>query len=61
MKGKAAESLDLGGFEPVPEIQAVNDTWWRGEHSLIAVYRGEAIGLDAPQCLEAHIHGGLDK
>lgn len=61
IKGKAVESLDLGGFEPVPEVQGVTDTWWRGKDSLIAVYRGEAVGLDAPQCLEAHIYGGLDE
>ncbi|WP_185909344.1 hypothetical protein [Streptomyces sp. WAC01280] len=61
IKGKAVEALDLGGFEPVPEVQGVTDTWWRGEDSLIAVYRGEAVGLNAPQCLEAHVYGGLDE
>lgn len=59
--GRAVESLDLRGFEPVPEVQGVTDTWWRGEESLIALYRGEAVGLDAPQCLEAHIYSGLDE
>ncbi|MFG2340948.1 hypothetical protein [Streptomyces yangpuensis] len=61
IKGRAVESMDLGGFEQVPEVQGVTDTWWRGNDSLIAVYRGEAVGLDAPQCLEAHIYGGLDE
>ncbi|MEV5922356.1 hypothetical protein AB0N42_32405 [Streptomyces pseudogriseolus] len=61
IKGKAVEALDLGGYEPVPEVQGVTDTWWRGKDSLIALYRGEAVGLDAPQCLEAHIYGGLDE
>lgn len=61
IKGKAVEALDLGGFEPVPEVRGVTDHWWRGEDSLIAVYRGEAKGFDAPQCLEAHIYGGLDE
>ncbi|MEU9033431.1 hypothetical protein AB0D45_00715 [Streptomyces sp. NPDC048352] len=59
--GEAVESLDLGGFEPVPEVLGVTDTWWRGKDSLIALYRGEAVGLDAPQCLEAHVYGGLDE
>jgi hypothetical protein len=59
--GKAAEALDLGGYEPVPEVQGVTDAWWRGKNSLIALYRGEAVGLDAPQCLEAHIYAGLDE
>lgn len=57
---EAVDALDLGGFEPVPEVQGVTDSWWRGKDSLIAVYRGEAIGLDAPRCLEAHIYSGLD-
>ncbi|MCX4713527.1 hypothetical protein ABTY35_25860 [Streptomyces fimicarius] len=61
LTGKAAAALDLGGYEPVPEVQGVTDTWCRGRDSLVALYRGEAVGLDAPQCLEAHIYGGLDE
>ncbi|MCQ1579708.1 hypothetical protein [Streptomyces parvus] len=60
LTGEAAAALDLGGYEPVPEVQGVTDTWWRGRDSLVALYRGEAVGLDAPQCLEAHIYEGLD-
>ncbi|MFD8642289.1 hypothetical protein ACFV14_18530 [Streptomyces zaomyceticus] len=60
IKGAAVEELDLDGFEPVPEVQGLADTWWRGEDSLIAVYRGTASGFDAPQCLRADIYGGLD-
>lgn len=48
IKGKAVESMDLGGFEPVPEVQGVTDTWWRGGDSLI-IYGG----LD-----EWGLHGG---
>ncbi|MFI0036308.1 hypothetical protein ACH4NS_12630 [Streptomyces mutabilis] len=58
---KTVDALDLGDFEPVPEVQGVTDSWWRGKDSLIAVYRGEAVGLGAPQCLEAHIYRGLDE
>nr|WSX54171.1 hypothetical protein OG409_37835 [Streptomyces sp. NBC_00974] len=61
VKGDAVEDLDLEGFEPVPEIQGLADTWWRGQDSLVAIYRGEAVGMDAPQCREAHIYGGLDE
>ncbi|MFD5064292.1 MULTISPECIES: hypothetical protein [unclassified Streptomyces] len=61
IKGKDVESLDLHGYEPVPEVQGLTDTWWRGKDSLIALYRGEAVGLEAPQCLEAHVYGGLDE
>ncbi|WP_327308943.1 hypothetical protein [Streptomyces sp. NBC_01298] len=41
-------------------FQGLADTWWRGKDSLIAVYRGEAAGFDAPHCLRARIYGGLD-
>ncbi|WP_329389961.1 hypothetical protein OG625_37750 [Streptomyces sp. NBC_01351] len=58
---KAVESLDLAGYEPVPEVQGLTDGWWRGRDSLIALYRGEAIGLYAPQCLEGHVYGSLDE
>ncbi len=61
IKGKAVEALDLGGYDPVPEVQGLTETRWRGKDSLIAVYRGETVGLDAPQCLEAHVYGGLDE
>ncbi len=46
IKGDAVEQVDLDGFEPVPEVQGLAETWWRGKDSLIAVYRGEA-GLNA--------------
>ncbi|MEU2879357.1 hypothetical protein [Streptomyces sp. NPDC007070] len=57
--GEAVESLDLDGYEPVPEVQGLTDTWWRGENSLVAVYRGEAVGLGAPRCLEARVYSGV--
>ncbi|WP_030764990.1 hypothetical protein [Streptomyces sp. NRRL F-2664] len=60
IKGDAVEELDLDGFEPVPEVQGLADTWWRGRDSLVAVYRGEALGFNAPRCLRAHISSGLD-
>ncbi|WP_435886102.1 hypothetical protein [Streptomyces erythrochromogenes] len=56
----AVGRLDLDGYEPVPEVRGLSDNWWRGRNSLIAVYRAEAIALDAPQCLEAHVYDGLD-
>jgi hypothetical protein len=58
IKGDAVDYLDLTGFEPVPEVEGVSDTWWRGKDSLIAIYRGEAVGFKAPHCREAH--SGLD-
>ncbi|WP_374115715.1 hypothetical protein [Streptomyces sp. NK15101] len=59
--GEAVDSLDLEGYEPVPEVRGLTDTWWRGEDSLIAPYRGEAVAMDAPGGLEAHVYGGLDE
>jgi hypothetical protein len=59
--GEAVDSLDLKGYEPVPEVRGVTDSWMRGKDSLIALYRGEAVGMDSPRCLEAHVYGGLDE
>lgn len=60
IKGAAVDAVDLDGYEPVPEVQGLTDTWWRSKDSLIAIYRGEAVGLATPQCREAHVYGGLD-
>ncbi|MFJ9348334.1 hypothetical protein [Streptomyces sp. NPDC101237] len=57
--GNAVDSLDLDGYEQVPEVQGLTDTWWRNADTLIALYRGEAVAMDAPPCLEAHVYGGL--
>ncbi len=59
--GDAVENIDLNGFQQVPETAGLADTWWRGTDSLIAVYRGEAEVMDAPQCRTATIYGGLDE
>ncbi|MGW6459137.1 hypothetical protein ACWF94_24980 [Streptomyces sp. NPDC055078] len=58
--GDAIDDLGLEEYEPVREIQGIADNWWRGEDSLIAVYRGEVDCLAAPQCRTAHIYRGLD-
>ncbi|MEU9418455.1 hypothetical protein [Streptomyces sp. NPDC048272] len=59
--GDAVDELDLKGFERVPEVAALADTWWRGPDSLIAIYRGEAEVMNAPQCRTATVYGDLDK
>ncbi|MET8752254.1 hypothetical protein ABZW32_19470 [Streptomyces sp. NPDC004667] len=56
----AVDELDLTGFEPVPEVAGLADTWWLGPDSLVAVYRGEAEVMHAPQCRTATIYAGLD-
>ncbi|MFF9915575.1 hypothetical protein [Streptomyces sp. NPDC013457] len=55
------DELELDGFEAVQEVAGLADTWWRGTDSLVAVYRGEAEVMDAPQCLTATVYAGLDE
>lgn len=59
--GEAVEALQLGRFEPVLEVAGRSDTWWRGADSLVAVYRGEAECMSAPQCRTAAVCSGLDE
>ncbi|MFG2987284.1 hypothetical protein ACGFYQ_39640 [Streptomyces sp. NPDC048258] len=61
LTGDAVDDLDLDGFEPVPEVAGLADTWWRGTDSLIAIYRGEAEVMNAPQCRTATIYAGLNE
>lgn len=60
LQGAAVDDLELDGFEAVPEVAGLADTWWRGSDSLIAVYRGEAEVMEAPRCGTATIYAGLD-
>ncbi|MFE2551929.1 hypothetical protein ACFXGI_25735 [Streptomyces sp. NPDC059355] len=60
LTGDAVDDLELDGFEAVPEVVGLADTWWRGTDSLIAVYRGEAEVMQAPQCRTATVYAGLD-
>ncbi len=59
--GEAVETLQLEGFEPVLEVAGRADSWWRGADSLVAVYRGEAECMSAPQCRTATVYSGLDE
>ncbi|MFF1923018.1 hypothetical protein ACFVW8_20915 [Streptomyces sp. NPDC058221] len=56
-----SEDVGLDGFERVPEVEGITDTWWRNEDSLVAVCRGEAVGFAAPHCQQTHVYGGLEK
>jgi hypothetical protein len=51
IEGPAVDDINLTGMQPVPEVAGLGDTWWRGEDTMIAIYRGEALalGLRAPQ------------
>jgi hypothetical protein len=43
LNGADVDALDLSGFEQVPEVRGLADTWWRRPGSYIAVFRGEAL------------------
>ncbi|MFJ9696008.1 hypothetical protein [Kitasatospora sp. NPDC101183] len=58
--GEDVDAIDLTGFEPVPEVRGLADTWWRGPDSLIAVHTGEAVALSWPRGRTAWIYSGLD-
>ncbi|UUU28438.1 hypothetical protein JIX56_47560 [Streptomyces sp. CA-210063] len=60
LTGAAVDDLELDGFEAVPEVAGLADAWWRGNDSLIAIYRGEAEVMEAPRCQTATIYAGLD-
>ncbi|MGJ5748763.1 hypothetical protein FB563_6316 [Streptomyces puniciscabiei] len=59
--GEDIDALQLGLHEPVPEVEALADGWWRGTDSLIAVYTGEAECFAKPEYRTAVIYSGLDK
>jgi hypothetical protein len=59
--GDDVDGVALDGYEPVPEVRGLADTWWRGADSLVAVYSGEADCLDFPAARTALIYSGLDE
>jgi hypothetical protein len=59
--GKTMDTFERGGFEPVPEVQGLADTWWRGGDSLVAVYSGESVCMGAPAFPTAWIYSGLNE
>lgn len=61
VRGEGVDAIDLNGFELVPEVQGLADSWWRGDDSLIAFYRGEADFFATPQYRVAYIYGGLEE
>ncbi|MGW5532557.1 hypothetical protein ACWESE_37310, partial [Streptomyces xanthochromogenes] len=61
LTGDAVDGLELEGFEAVVEVAGLADTWWQGADLLVAVYRGEAEVMDAPQCRTATIYSRLDE
>ncbi|WP_331447998.1 hypothetical protein [Streptomyces xanthochromogenes] len=59
--GEDVNGLELDSMEPVPEVQGLADTWWRGADSLVAIYTGEARCLSFPRGRTALIYAGLDE
>ncbi|POX52507.1 hypothetical protein [Streptomyces sp. Ru72] len=59
--GDDVDGLKLDAMKPVPEVQGLADTWWRGADSLVAIYTGEAQGLSYPRGRTALVYSGLDE
>lgn len=60
VEGDAVDRVVLDGYEPVPEVGGLADTWWRGPGRLVAIYTGEAVAMSAPGVRTARIYAGLD-
>lgn len=58
--GDGVDTLHLKAHAAVPEIAGLADTWWRDRDSLMAIYKGEAECLSAPNCRTAFIYSGLN-
>ncbi|MFB7719514.1 hypothetical protein [Nocardia sp. NPDC056100] len=61
LMGDEVDGVDLDDYESVLEVMGLADTWWRGPDSLVALYTGEAKGLDFPGARVAVIYSGLDE
>ncbi|MGA5321902.1 hypothetical protein ACPCIU_15860 [Streptomyces seoulensis] len=59
--GDDVDALELDAMKPVPEVEGLADTWWRGTDSLVAIYTGEAQCLSSPRGPTALIYSGLDE
>ncbi|TDQ04967.1 hypothetical protein [Labedaea rhizosphaerae] len=57
--GDEVDELQLDGFEPMPEVRGVADTWWRGPDSLVAICTGEAVCLDHSPSRAAIRYSGI--
>lgn len=58
--GDDVDALPLADCDPVPEVQGLADTWWRGEDLLVALHTGEALCRDFPGARTAWVYSGLD-
>ena len=64
LRGADVDALDLSGFEQVPEVRGLADTWWKRPGSYIAIFRGESqanVGTRTPAAIRALIYEGIPK
>lgn len=59
--GADVDEFDLSGFEQVPEVQGLTDTWWRKPGTYVAIFRGEvaAAGSPSERNPTAQVYSGL--
>lgn len=60
LEGDEVDRIALDGYEPVPEVAGLADTWWRGPGTLVAIYTGEALAMSALAARTARVYAGLD-
>jgi hypothetical protein len=61
IRGEGVDDIDLSGMEEVADVAGMADTWWRGEDSVTAIYRGEALAFDRPCFQIATIYAGISE
>ena len=59
VEGDEVDRVVLDGYQPVPEVAGLADTWWRGPGTLVAICTGEAVAMSAPGVRTARIYAGL--
>ena len=62
LHGADVDALDLSGFEQVPEVQGLSDTWCKHRGSYIAIFRGESQAFQGTRTavpIRALVYEGL--
>ena len=44
-RGAEVDALDLTGFDQVPDVRGLSDSWWKGPNSYIAIFRGRTNAM----------------
>jgi hypothetical protein len=61
IRGEAVDDVDLTGMEEIAEVAGMADTWWRGDDTVTAIYRGEAVAFDSPRFQIAIVYAGISE